>query len=129
MDWLSFGLPYEGSAVLAGSALAKDVPTCPLGARLGEVRGELEGSRFGILVVVNGHGIVLGRLNRSALEHDDDAPVDRLMREGPTTVRPSEEVDALRHRMHHAGVGVVLVTRSDGRLLGAVEHGGQGEAG
>ena len=40
------------------------------------------------------------------------------MRFGVSTVRPSEEAGALAHRMGHAEVTRVVVTRSDGTLIG-----------
>jgi CBS domain-containing protein len=108
--------------VLAGSTLSTDVPTGGVSDRLGDVRASLEASRLGMLVVLNADGIVLGRLDRKALEAGDDAGVDGLMREGPTTVRPSEDLESLLERMRHAGVDAMLVTRSDGRLLGLLER-------
>ena len=35
-----------------------------------------------------------------------------------STVRPSEDAAALAHRMGHAGVTPVVVTRPDGTLVG-----------
>lgn len=121
-DWLAFALPYEGYAVLAAAALATDVPTCGFRDRLGDVRSALQASRFGIVVALNAEGVVMGRLDRRALDNSDDVTVDRLMREGPTTVRPSEELGPLTERMRRADVDAVLVTSSDGRLLGLVER-------
>jgi hypothetical protein len=121
-DWLAFGLPAEGFALLAGAALTTEVPTCGFQDRLGDVRGALEASPWGMLVALNAEGVVMGRLNRPALDAADDVPVEQLMREGPTTVRPSEELGPLVHRMHHADVDAVLVTSSDGRLLGVLER-------
>ena len=40
------------------------------------------------------------------------------MRFGVSTVRPSEDAAALAHRMDHAGVTRVVVTRQDGTLVG-----------
>ena len=40
------------------------------------------------------------------------------MRFGVSTVRPSEDAEALAHRMGHAEVTRVVVTRSDGTLVG-----------
>ncbi len=37
---------------------------------------------------------------------------------GVSTVRPSEEAASLAHRMGHAGVTRVVVTRPDGTLVG-----------
>src|SRR5262249_13063889 len=46
------------------------------------------------------------------------AEVGSVMRFGVSTVRPSEDAAALGHRMSHAGVTRVVVTRSDGTLIG-----------
>lgn len=122
-DWLAFGLPHEGSAVLVGAALTTEVATCSFRDRLGDVRQALQASPFGSLVALDADGIVMGKLDRDATAaSDDDQTVDRLMREGPTTVRPSEELSPLVERMRHAEVDAVLVTRSDGRLLGLLER-------
>lgn len=122
-DWLAFGLPYEGFAVLAGRATTTDVPTCSLSDRLGDVRDQLASSRFGMLVVLNADGVVLGRLNRNVRDDTEaDVEVVQVMYEGPTTVRPSEDLAPLTERMRRADVDGVLVTRSDGRLLGMLER-------
>lgn len=121
-DWLAFGLPFEGSALLARAVVTTDVPTCGVRDRLGDVRAALQASPFGLLVALNAEGVVMGRLDQAAAAGDDAQTVDQLMREGPTTVRPSEELVALVERMRHADVDGVLVTRSDGRLLGMLER-------
>lgn len=123
-DWLAFGLRYEGYAGLAGDHVTTDVATCSLADSLRDVRGQLASSRFGMLVVLNADGVVLGRLNLNVLEDtgDGDVEVRQVMYEGPTTVRPSEELAPLAERMRRAEVDGVLVTRSDGRLLGMLER-------
>ncbi|MBW3578563.1 MAG: CBS domain-containing protein [Actinobacteria bacterium] len=123
-DWLAFGLASEGAATLAARALTTDVPTCGFRDRLGDVRNILEESRFGMLVALNAEGIVMGRLDARTAENadDDETTVEQLMREGPTTVRPSEELGPLAERMRRADVDAVLVTSSDGRLLGLLER-------
>lgn len=123
-DWLAFGLPYEGYARLAGDHLSTDVATCSLADRVGDVRDQLTSARFGMLVVLNAEGVVLGRLNRTVLDDTGggDVEVSRVMDEGPTTVRPSEALGPLAERMRRADVDGVLVTRSDGRLLGMFER-------
>ncbi|MBW3665756.1 MAG: CBS domain-containing protein [Actinobacteria bacterium] len=121
-DWLAFGLPYDGYATLAGDHVTEDVATCSVDDRLGDVRGVLGSTRFGMLAVLNADGIVLGRLNRTALDADEDSPVSELMHEGPTTVRPSEELEGLTERMGRADVDAILVTHSDGKLVGLLER-------
>jgi CBS-domain-containing membrane protein len=46
------------------------------------------------------------------------AAVGTVMRFGVSTVRPSEDAAALVHRMGHRDVSRVVVTRSDGTLIG-----------
>ncbi|MGH3440820.1 MAG: CBS domain-containing protein [Nitriliruptorales bacterium] len=121
-DWLAFGLPHEGHAILAGDHLTTDVATCSVDDRLATVAADLDASRYGMLVVLDAHDVVMGRLNRSALDGDDDQPVTQVMHEGPTTIRPSEEVPPLLERMRNVDVDAVLVTRSDGTLLGLMER-------
>lgn len=121
-DWLAFGLPHEGTAQLINGLVSHDVPTCELSEPISGVRGRLETSRFGIAVVTSSDGVVVGRLDRDALDGDPHAPVERAMTEGPTTVRPSEEAGELAERMRHAGIDAVVVTRSDGTLAGMVER-------
>lgn len=121
-DWLSFGLPYEGTAVLAESAITREVPTCGLRDTVSSVRGAIEESPFGVGVALNDEGVVLGLVRRKALDASDDTMVEEVMREGPTTVRPSEDLAGLLERMEGAGVDAILVTSSDGKLLGILER-------
>lgn len=116
MDWLSFAWPYEGDADLIVSRL-REVPSVGSDATIGEARRVLDDAP-GIVVVVNDHEVVLGLLDADSFEAEKAVTVSEIMVEGPTTVRPSEEVAALGHRMQHAGADSVLVTRPDGRLLG-----------
>ncbi|MPZ51355.1 MAG: hypothetical protein GEU79_01235 [Acidimicrobiia bacterium] len=64
-------------------------------------------------------GIIMGIIQSEQLEHGDpDTIFERVMVEGPTTVRPSEETKALTERMRSADVAAILVSSSDGKLLG-----------
>lgn len=47
-----------------------------------------------------------------------NAPSGALIRFGVFTARPSEEAAGLAHRMSHAQVTRVVVTSSDGTLVG-----------
>lgn len=120
-DWLAFGLAHENTAQLISGLVSDDVPTCQRTETLDVVRPRLEASRFGVAVVTSHDGIVLGRLDRDALDAGPHTSAEDAMREGPTTVRLSEEAGELAERMRHAGIDGVLVTRSDGTLAGMFE--------
>lgn len=120
-DWLAFGLPYEGEARFVGAVADPQVPTCSFQATLREVRSQLEASRHG-LVVVNERDVVLGRLGHDALKADDGDPVERLMREGPGTIRPNAELEQIVDRMRRRDIPTLVVTRLDGTLMGILER-------
>ena len=79
----------------------------------------LDTQGFGPVLVLNPAGVVMGAAYRDHLESAPaEAEVGTVMRFGVSTVRPSEDAAALTHRMGHAGVTRVVVTRSDGTLVG-----------
>ncbi len=122
-DWGSFGLPSEGrsgSESRAGAHVRLDVPTCRLDERLPEIRERIRGTGWETCLVVNEERIVLGRLGRSALRGDDDVSAETAMTAGPSTVRPGIGLEAIAQRMRKQKLTSVVVTRSDGRLVGVL---------
>ena len=86
---------------------------------MAEALGLLEAQGFGPVLVVNGAGVVMGAAYRDKLAAASrEAAVGTVMRFGVSTVRPSEDAAALAHRMGHRKVTRVVVTRSDGTLVG-----------
>lgn len=84
---------------------------------MGEVRRKA--ADLGLCVGVNDRGIVMGLVREKTLEGaDDEALVDRVMQFGASTIRPSEPLEAVTDRMKQSDVDAVLVTSSDGRLMG-----------
>jgi Mg/Co/Ni transporter MgtE len=63
----------------------------------------------------------LGRLGDSALAREDDVSVEEAMTAGPSTVRPSLELDRTVERMQRQDLTILPVTTSDGKLVGVVE--------
>jgi CBS domain-containing protein len=117
------GLPLEGTAGPWVGALARrEVPTCRLDEPLREVRERVRASGFETCIVVNEHGVVLGRLGRQALRVDDDATVEEAMTAGPGTVRPNLTVAAAAQQMSERDLTGLLVTRSDGTLVGLLRR-------
>jgi Mg/Co/Ni transporter MgtE len=118
-------LPLEGtggSVTRVGAHLRRDVPACRLDERLSDVRVRVRAARWDTCFVVNDEQIVLGRLGRTALAQDDDVSVDQAMSAGPSTVRPSFELDRAVERMRSQRLSTLPVTTSEGRLLGLLER-------
>ena len=118
-DWLAADLPFEGTAKLAGMFTRLGVATVEEGIPAGEALRLLEAQGFGPVLVLNQAGVVMGAAYRDGLASAaGKADVGTVMRFGVSTVRPSEDAEALAHRMGHAEVTRVVVTRPDGTLVG-----------
>jgi CBS-domain-containing membrane protein len=118
-DWLAADLPFEGTAQLAGMFTRREVATVSADTPAAEALRRLQARGFGPVIVVNHADVVMGAAHRADLEAaPEDAPSGALMRFGISTVRPSEEAAGLAHRMGHAELTRVVVTRSDGTLVG-----------
>ena len=118
-DWLAADLPFAGTAQLAGMFTRRSVATTTEGTSVAEVSRLLEEQGFGPVLVLNRAGVVMGAAYRDKLAAAaGEAGVGTVMRFGVSTVRPSEDAAALAHRMGHAEVTRVVVTRSDGTLIG-----------
>jgi len=119
MDWLSADLRFEGTAQLAGMFTRRDVATAGEHTPASEALRRLEAQGFGPVLVLNEADVVMGAAYRDQLRAaSGQVEVGRVMRFGVSTVRPSEDAAALAHRMGHAEVTRVVVTRSDGTLIG-----------
>jgi CBS-domain-containing membrane protein len=119
MDWLGADLPFDGTAQLAGTFTRRGVATAGEHTAAAEALGLLEAQGFGPVLVLNEAEVVMGAAYRDRLEAaSGTAEVGTVMKFGVSTVRPSEEAAALAHRMGHSGVTRVVVTRSDGTLIG-----------
>jgi Mg/Co/Ni transporter MgtE len=123
-DWAANGLPLEGNLAgeLRAGHLARRAATCLVTETVGQVRERLRAAGVDDCVVVNQEGIVLGRLRGTAWQADAEAPVWQVMRIGPSTVRPNVHLEELVEWMRHVALQSVLVTTSEGRLLGVVHR-------
>src|SRR5919106_1426008 len=124
IEWISHGLPVEGTgphfAVAAEIADRDAVLACRLGDTLGYVAHQLDTVPHDYCVVLNDHDIVLGRMRKKNLQDSDDTKVEHVMEPGPTTVRASEPAKGLLERMSKKKVPAVIVTTNNGRLMGTV---------
>jgi predicted transcriptional regulator len=120
-DWFAFGLPMEGEFAAIPKAIdvvRRNVPTCHLKDLVGEVYKRCQEVGWQVCLVVNEANIVLGRLRREVWQADPETPVERVMENGPTTFRPDNFLEPLTRRMQEKKVGNVIITNSDGVLIG-----------
>jgi Mg/Co/Ni transporter MgtE len=118
-DWLAADLPFDGTAQLAGPLTRRAVVAVTGRVPAGRVRERVTAQGFGPAVVVNDHQVVMGAAHASDLDTAAaETPVGQVMRFGASTVRPSEDAAALAHRIADAGMSRIIVTRSDGTLIG-----------
>ena len=102
----------------AGDVVRRDVPTCHLADRLGDVCQRCQLPGWQVCLVVNESDVVLGRIRGEVWEADPDSPVEQVMENGPTTFRPDNFLESLIRRMRERKVGSVILTNSDGVLIG-----------
>jgi Mg/Co/Ni transporter MgtE len=126
VDWLAHALPVQGTHAewpTAGSLARRDAATCSLTDTAGDVLDRIAASRYGFALVLSPAGVLLGRIRRSTLKAATGAdPVEPLVEPGPSTIRPHETVDELRHRLERSNARTLIVTTSAGVLLGVVRH-------
>jgi predicted transcriptional regulator len=96
----------------------KDVPTCGLNDRIGEVRERVQAAGWDACVVVNEERIVLGLLRKEELETGEDERVELVMRPGPSAFRPHVNIEAMAQHMIEHEMPNAPITTSDGRLVG-----------
>jgi CBS domain-containing protein len=116
-------LPTEGTFAQRPrlvDVVRRDVPTCSLDERLGDVRDRAAAAGWDACVVVSQDRVVLGLLRAKELQADPQLPVERVMRPGPSTYRPFVSVEEMRRTMTERNLESSPVTTSDGKLVGLV---------
>ncbi len=121
LDWMAAGLPTEGTNAdhpRAADVARKDVVTCRLDERLGDVSDRAASRGWAAAVVVNEERVVLGLLRKKELAGDPGQPVERAMRPGPSTFRPYVAIGEMAATMVEHNLDSSPITTSDGRLVG-----------
>ena len=125
LDWLAAGLPSEGTNAerpRAGNVARKDVPTCRLDERLGDVRDRVREAGWDACVVVNEERVVFGLLRSPELETNLDLGIEGAMRPGPSTFRPFVSIEEMAAFMIEHDLDSSPITTSDGRLVGLLRR-------
>ena len=125
LDWLAAGLPSEGTNAerpRAGDVARKDVPTCRLDERLGDVRDRVREAGWDACVVLNEERVVFGLLRSKELETDPDRRIEEAMRPGRSTFRPFVSIEEMAAFMIEHELDSSPITTSDGRLVGLLRR-------
>lgn len=120
-DWFAAGLPRAGSRTSVprvADVARRDVVTCGLTDRIGDVAVRARDANQDACLVLNDQDIVLGRVRARTLDGDPDLPVEQVMEGGPTTIRPDKTVEEIAARLRSRGIPSIVVTTSEGRLVG-----------
>ena len=124
MDWFAAGLPREGSDANVpriADVAKRDVPTCQLGERIGDLRDRLRANGRKPVVVVDADRVVLGLVGPDGLSGDPAAGVEDVMDLAPVTFRPNLRVGEMPEYLKKQRIQHALVTTNDGILVGLIE--------
>jgi rhodanese-related sulfurtransferase len=125
VDWMSHGLPMEGTAAQRPTALSfvrDDVSTCGLEDRAEAIKQSIDASSYGFALVLADR-VVLGRVRRSRLEEaSEDATAEQLMEPGPSTTRPHTDPNELARQLQRSGASTAIVSTPEGELIGVVRR-------
>jgi len=122
-DWKAAGLPVEGrqsTMPLVSDATRPDIPTATPDETVGAISDRAQAAGWTEAVVVDCNEVVVGRLRGSAWQRDRSMPVEQIMEQGPTTVRPDTLLEPLVERMEARGTSLVTVTTPQGTLIGVL---------
>ena len=121
MDWLAYGLPLEKKphgAAMVIDHMQKEFPVARLSDPVGDIRLRLEQAGFAVCPVLSHEGVLLGVIDRARGSADPATPAGAVMDPGPAAVRPSISVDSAVKQLARQKAGEMLVTSSDGKLIG-----------
>jgi CBS domain-containing protein len=125
-DWFASGLPREGRAARIpwiGDVAWREVPTCGLQDRVGDVRQRLGNGSEPVCVVVNEERVVLGLLRGGRLVAAGAAtPAEAAMESGPPPLRPNKPLAEMARRMREKKQDHALITNGEGQLIGWLTH-------
>ena len=125
MDWLASSLPTGGKqahVLRVKDCVRRDVPICHLNDRLREVQPRLQAVGQDACTVVNDAGVVLGHLGRDAFNAAPEMTAAQVMKPGPSTIRPHVPLAEIAEYLRKRGITRILVTTSDGRLVGVLHR-------
>jgi hypothetical protein len=103
-----------------GDLARRDIPTCRLDDRIGEVGGRVRAAGWDLCAVVTDRNISLSRLRQAQLGGDPGLSAPEAMEEGTATYRPNRQAAETATYLPEHTVPSLLVTTGDGELIGPV---------
>lgn len=125
MDWMAHDLPIDGTEAnvpRSGDLARHDLPTCGPDDRMGDIASRVKAEGWDACAVVNAEHVVLGLLRGAELSADPEMIAARVMEPGPKTYRPYASLQTAAGYMDQHGLNGVLITDSDGRLIGMLRR-------
>ena len=126
MDWLSFGLAVEGEELseLLIENIERRVPACRDNDSVKMARKTAAEMGFNTCAVVNEQNVVLGLIGTDGSQSGNaESPVSDVMKLGPKTLRPGSSVKEATKVAQKNSWPEILVTSSDGKLMGIFKAG------
>lgn len=120
-DWFAAGLPREGAeahVARVADIAERDIPTCGVRECVGDLQERVRAAGRDVCVVVDAERIVLGIVDAEALGGDPATVVESIMKPDPVTFRPHLRTGEIPDYVRERRVRHVLVTTSDGVLIG-----------
>jgi CBS domain-containing protein len=126
-DWIAYGLPAEGDDAqgqFVGERLEMQPQTCRVTDPVATVREKVRQSSARLCAVLNEERVVLGLCEEAeSLPDSPELTAQDVMNPGPTTLRPSYSVDDALELLRKSGKRAILVTSSNGKLMGVFSGG------
>ena len=120
MDWLACALPADGEeqSSMVFEQIEHRVPTCGLRDSVGEAKRRANEMGVSICAVINEENVLLGVVESNEWKTDRAIPVEQVMKPAPSTLRPSASVKHATELIAKHSLAAILITTSDGKLLG-----------
>ena len=123
-DWLAAGLHTVGDKANSPrtGSLAREVFTCGLQDRAGEVAERLRAADQDVCIVINAERVVMGRVRARDIAPGDETSIEQVMESGPSTFRPDVPLAEIVEYMDKRDMQSALITTNDGILVGVVHR-------
>ena len=122
---MASGLPTEGKeahALRVKDSVRRDIPTCRLTDRLGDVQHRVQAAGQEDCVVLSDTGILLGYLGGDAFAAAPQTTADQVMEPGPSTIRPHVPLEEIVPYMQERDIDRILVTTAAGQWMGVLRR-------